>query len=90
MNQESASAFALQALSFILEDDGRTERFLAYCGLPGADLKQVVGDPAFQGGILDYLLSAESELMDFCADKNMDPGLAQSARRALPGAAPEW
>ncbi|HAE03178.1 MAG TPA: DUF3572 domain-containing protein, partial [Rhodospirillaceae bacterium] len=63
MKQEQAETLALQALSFLMEDEDRLDRFLALSGLDQNDLRNRISDPAFLGGVLDHILGHEPDLL---------------------------
>ncbi|WP_198148255.1 DUF3572 family protein [Elstera litoralis] len=46
-------------------------------------------DPAFLGGVLDFLLGDEAQLLAFCAETEIAPELPARLRAALPGGTPE-
>jgi hypothetical protein len=90
MKQEQAETLALQALTFLVDDEDRMDRFLALSGLDQNDVRQRIGDPAFLGGVLDHLLGHEPDLLEFATAAEIDPMLIQRARAALPGVNPDW
>ena len=90
MKQEQAETLALQALSFLVEDEDRLDRFLALSGLDHNDLRDRIADPAFLGGVLDHLLGHEPDLLDFAATADIDPTFVLRARATLPGVNPDW
>jgi Protein of unknown function (DUF3572) len=82
----AAEALALHALTFLAGDPQRLGRFLALTGTGPADLRTQAGEPAFLGGVLDYLLGDETLLLAFCKEYDLPPDVAAQARRLLPGA----
>lgn len=90
MNRDQAETVALQALTFIVGDEDRMDRFLALTGLGPDDVKSRIGDPAFLGGVLDHLLGFEPDLMAFAEEAELDPAQVQRARAGLPGQNPDW
>ena len=78
---------AAQALIFIAQDPDRTGRFLAISGIDPVDIRDRAQDPAFQGGILDYLLTDEALLVEFARWADVEPSFVAQNRRHLPGAA---
>ncbi len=90
MTPEAAQTIALQALMYVTSDDDRLSAFVAKTGVGIDDLKTGAQDPAFLGGILDFLLEDEAALLAFCEDNHLSPETPSRARAALPGAAPDW
>ncbi len=90
MDTETALTIALKALAYIAGDSRALDRFLAQTGFDDAALRAQAEDPAFLGGVLDFVLGEEPLLVDFCADAGLDPELPARARAALPGATPDW
>ena len=86
MKQEQAETLALQALSFLVEDEDR----LDLSGLDQNDLRDRIADPAFLGGVLDHILGHEPDLLDFAAAADIDPTVVLRARATLPGVNPDW
>ncbi len=85
LTAEMAQTIALQALAHIAADEDRLAGFMAQTGLATEELKQRATEPAFLGGVLDFLMSDENALIAFCAQKDMAPDLPGLARRSLPG-----
>ena len=85
MNQEQAEIIALDALRYIAAEQKVCEAFVAQSGSSPDDLAAHAKDPDFLAGILDFLLSHEPTLLEFCAANNLEPTLPAAARRALPG-----
>lgn len=88
MNQDAAQTIALQALSFLIEDDERLGGFMDTTGLDADDLRRAATDPDMLGGVLDYLLAFEPLLVEFADHANLPPEDAVMARQALPGYMP--
>jgi hypothetical protein len=83
---EAAEALALAVLSYLLEDPDRASRFCAATGLGGAELARYVGDSAFLGGVLDFVLDDERLLVEVAAASETPPEAFNAARQRLPGA----
>jgi len=90
MTPEAAQTIALQALMFVTDDADRLSAFVAKTGAGAHDMKTGAQDPAFLGGILDFLLEDEAGLLTFCEDSDIPPEMPARARAALPGATPDW
>ena len=82
---ETAQTIALQALAYIASDEDKLAGFMAQTGLSTDELKGRAAEPAFLGGVLDFLLSDEKALVAFCEEENMAPDLPGLARQSLPG-----
>ncbi|HAD24912.1 MAG TPA: DUF3572 domain-containing protein [Alphaproteobacteria bacterium] len=83
--REWAQSVALQALTFILSDTDHLGRFMDLSGLSPADLENRIDDPELLGGILDYLLMNEADLLNFCEAAELSPEQPAQARAQLPG-----
>jgi Protein of unknown function (DUF3572) len=91
MTDDWAEALALQALTHILADPDLCGRFLNLTGIDPGDLPSSVFDSHFLGAVLDFLLSDEPQLVEFCSAMQIDPHQPSRARRLLQGAsAQEW
>lgn len=77
---------AIQVVQFLAGDSERLGRFLALTGITPDELRTGLKEPAFLGGVLDYLLGDETLLYEFCAHAGVSPEQPAKARRALPGA----
>ena len=84
-DQEAAEALALTALAYLLEDDGRTARFLRGTGVDGASLPVLLEDPVFLGCILDFVLEDEALLSGVSALAGVRADRIAAMRRRLPG-----
>ncbi|MDD9903890.1 MAG: DUF3572 family protein [Rhodospirillaceae bacterium] len=84
----AASDLAAKALVFIAQDSDRIGRFLALTGIGPADIRERAQDPAFQGGLLDHLLTDETLLLEFADWAEIEPSIVAENRLKLPGAAP--
>ena len=82
--RENAETMALLMVQFLLGDDERTDGFFDTSGLSPDDLRAGVTDPAFLGGVMDYLLSREDLLVVFCEEQQIDPMMPLRVRQALP------
>ena len=85
MNQELAETIALQALSYILNDQEHLSHFIATTGHDATSLKTLTDFPENLGGVLDYLRANETLLLAFTADCSLAPEAPSQARQALPG-----
>ncbi|MEZ5900475.1 MAG: DUF3572 domain-containing protein [Hyphomicrobium sp.] len=85
MTRDEAENVALQGLTFITADPHRLVRFLSLTGLTPNDLKGWRDDPTLAIAVLDYLLSDESLLLVFVADKGLKPEIVAPAHALLSG-----
>ncbi len=91
MTDDWAETLALQVLTHILADPDLCGRFLNLTGLAPGDLPSRVTDIHFLGAVLNFLLSDEPQLVEFCSAMQVDPHQPARARRLLQGNhAPEW
>ena len=86
MTPDRAMVIALNALAHIAGDEVLLDRFCRESGTAPAHLKAAAGEPAFLGGVLDFMLADEARLLAFCEEQALAPELPARARRALPGA----
>lgn len=85
MNAEQAEIVGIQALGWLIGNDDLSGAFLNMSGLSVDELKTRAGDPEFLGFVLEFLLSDETSLIDFCGDNNLPNESVAQARMALPG-----
>lgn len=89
--QESAENLALRALAWLAARDEPLGAFLAQGGMDLAELRDRASDPELLGAVLDFLLSDEELLLQFCADAGVSPEVPLRARTGLPGGeVPVW
>ena len=91
MHPDTAQAVALNALSFILSEDGLKDRFVALSGLDGGDFRARISDRDFHVSILEFLVNHEPDLIAFAENTNEQPENVVSAWRVLGGGVgQEW
>lgn len=91
MRQESAEAFALQALVWLLSQEDLLPQFLSASGAAAHDLHALAQDPVFLGAVLDFVLGDDAMVLALSAALPCAPELPLQARTALPGGAgPHW
>jgi hypothetical protein len=89
--EEAAVVIALRALGWLALDADRLGQFLAASGAGAGDLRARAADPEFLAAILDYLMSEEAWVLDFCTTEGLPPDTPHRARAALPGGdVPHW
>lgn len=82
---EGSAEITLKLLAYLASDAELLGRFMALTGISPQDLRQGLKDPAFQAGVLDFVLSDESLLLAFAANAGLKPEAVMKARARLPG-----
>ncbi|MEM6635362.1 MAG: DUF3572 domain-containing protein [Pseudomonadota bacterium] len=91
MRREMAEELALDALIWILEDDGLSGVFLGATGIASDDLRAQAKSPETLAAVLDFLLMDDAWIKGFCTDSGRDYTAVAEARQALPGGdLPNW
>jgi hypothetical protein len=83
LTSESAEILALQALGWLAGQEDRMSRFLALSGLDPATLRDVAGERETARAVLDFLLSDEELLLDFCEMAQIAPRMVPTYRNRL-------
>lgn len=83
-NAEDAQTVALKAIAFIAGDDELLSRFVALTGCGMDEIKSRIADPAFLGGVLDFILNDEPTLLAFVEAEQLAPETPMAARHRLP------
>ena len=60
-------------LQWLAEDAEMMGRFLALSGVQPSQLRNAIGDPGFLAGLLDFVMSHEPSLLEFCKAANWKP-----------------
>jgi hypothetical protein len=68
LNRGAAEEIAVEAFTFLSEDENRLRRFLAVSGLRVDTLRAAAGSPNFLAGVLDYIV-LDDELVTSLADR---------------------
>ncbi|WP_209426585.1 DUF3572 domain-containing protein [Pararhodobacter sp. SW119] len=87
MTQAQAELFAARVLGWLAEDHARIGAFLTTTGTAPGALRNVLDDPVFLLGVLDFLMSDEALLIDCCTGLETPVETPAAARAALPGGA---
>ncbi len=91
MQQEQAEIIALQALTYLATHEDHMGKFAALSGMGADDMMHRANDPEMLAGVMDFFLSDENLLTEFCATCDIAPDLPAQARQLLPGGAlPHW
>ena len=83
--QESAETLAIRALAWVLAQDDLVAAFLNATGADTRQMAVLARDPAFLGGVLDFLMEDDSRVMAFCDSIGQPYTVPMQARTALPG-----
>jgi hypothetical protein len=84
MTPGDAEVVALQAVGWIVADDGLLSRFVMLTGCGADELRRHVDQPAFLGSVLDFLLGNEPDVLAFAAHAGLAPETVLLARAGLP------
>jgi Protein of unknown function (DUF3572) len=87
--RESAESLAVQALTFIAEDEARMRDFLAATGLTPGQIRAAAQQEGFFAGVLEHMLGNESLLVAFADSVAIDPAEIGRARATL-GRGANW
>jgi hypothetical protein len=80
---EEAESIALQAFSFIADDEERLSRFLQITGLRTETVRTAASSPGFYAAILDYVAADEPLLVAAAKALNSKPEHIMQARWTL-------
>jgi hypothetical protein len=85
LTKELAEGLAIQALTFIANDDDRLGRFLAFTGIGPGEIRVAAREPGFLTGVLEHLAADERLLAAFAVEAGIDPSAIGKAIVALGG-----
>lgn len=85
MSQEFAETVGLQALGWLAGNEDLLPVFLGATGASEADVRSGASDPAFLGGLLDFLMMDDAWVMSFCDSISIPYDRLMQARHSLPG-----
>jgi Protein of unknown function (DUF3572) len=83
--RKSAETLAAQVFSWAADDADRLNAFMAMTGASPADLVRNITSPAFLGTVLDFLLTDDAMIKDFCDTRGLPYTAPMQARSMLPG-----
>ena len=83
MSPQRAEILGLEALAWLVSDEGGIARFLAASGVSQGDLRDAAGSPGLTVAIFDFLLSHEDLLLAFCDGTGTSTADLHRARHAL-------
>jgi hypothetical protein len=87
--RESAELLAVQALTFIAEDEARMRSFARATGIEPSQMRAAARQDGFLAGVLEHILDNESLLVAFADSAGIDPAEIARARAAL-GRGADW
>lgn len=82
-SQQTAEILAVQALTFIAEDDTRLASFIAATGIDPQSIRDAAREPDFLAGVLDHILADEKLLIAFADSAGINPAEMTPAHQAL-------
>ena len=83
--QEKAEMLAISALGWMAGNEEVLGQFMNASGASADDLRSAAQDPAFLGGVLDFLMLEDAWVIGFCDAENLPYDTPMRARAALPG-----
>ncbi|MEM8654013.1 MAG: DUF3572 domain-containing protein [Pseudomonadota bacterium] len=84
-SQESAEVIGLQAIAWMAANEELLPVFLGATGASEADMRAGVGDPAFLGALLEFIMMDDAWVTAFCDAQGLAYDAPMRARMALPG-----
>ena len=83
--RKAAETLAAQVFSWLTEEAERLNAFMAMTGASPADLVRNITTPSFLGTVLDFLLTDDAMIKDFCDARGVAYMAPMQARARLPG-----
>ena len=83
--RNAAETLAAQAFSWVADDVERLNAFMAMTGAAPSDIVRNANSPAFLGTVLDYILTEDSLVIEFCDSRKLPYTAPMQARGLLPG-----
>jgi len=83
MTRERAETIGLDGLTFLARLPEWLERFLRLSGLEIPALRDRASDPDFLRAVLEFLLTEDVLVTDFCKERGLDARDIHAAHRAL-------
>ncbi|WP_299210456.1 DUF3572 domain-containing protein [uncultured Tateyamaria sp.] len=84
-SQESAEVVGLQAVAWMAGNEELLPVFLGATGASETDMRAGVGDPAFLGALLDFIMMDDAWVAAFCDAHGLPYDTPTRARMDLPG-----
>jgi hypothetical protein len=82
---DHAATVALKGLAYLMNFEPELNRFMELSGVDRATIREQVNDPEFLVSLLDFMLTREELLVDFCSDSEIDVRTVHMARHVLSG-----
>jgi Protein of unknown function (DUF3572) len=83
MDRDQAESVAVNAFSYLAQDDERLTRFLDLAGLRPETVRAAAAAPGFLAGVLDSVAGDEALLVDLARSLGTSPERIMEARRRL-------
>lgn len=84
LTASDAETVALQAVAWIVACDQMRDRFIGLTGCGADDLRNRIGQAAFLGSVLDFILGDEATAVAFAEQTGLAPETPMLARTKLP------
>jgi Protein of unknown function (DUF3572) len=85
LTPDLAAVLALKALAFLAGSQDALQRFMDLTGAGRDSLGERADEPEFLASVLDFLLTNEELLIQFCDDTSTDVRSVHMARHVLAG-----
>jgi Protein of unknown function (DUF3572) len=82
---ELAKSTAISALSLLVGKEEHLERFISLSGIDISEVRELANTTEFLAAVLDYYLSDEKLLLEFCHLENLKPERVMKAAHDLGG-----
>jgi hypothetical protein len=83
LTPDAAATLALDALAYLAGVPDAFDRFADLSGLDRNTVRERAQEPSFLVAVLDFLLTDERLLVEFCGDASIDPQAVHMARHLL-------
>lgn len=83
--RKAAETLAAEVFSWLTEEVDRLNAFMAMTGAAPADLVRNINEGGFLGTVLDFLLTDDAMIKDFCDARGRAYTAPMQARALLPG-----
>ena len=83
--RKSAETLAAKAFSWVAEDADRLNAFMAMTGAAPSDVVANAASARFLGTVLDYILTEDALVIEFCDSCALPYTAVMQARAVLPG-----
>ncbi len=83
MTPDAAATLALDALAYLAGVPDAFDRFADLSGLDRNTVRARAQEPSFLVAVLDFMLTDEQLLVEFCGDASIDPQAVHMARHLL-------